>query len=160
MTTTEYYTYTVTDNVSDYTIKANHRDCLITQDIGYTVFSTVGAFYIPLLFMLIVYLNIFRTARFRIRKRQFKQPARRMADNGGHSCSDVETDVSGGGGGGGGGGVHLNFPTSDGQSGLSACSFGTDGGDPNLNVIIPFGVSSPASARYLSAANIICASGQ
>lgn len=47
-------------------------ECLISQDWGYTVYSTVGAFYIPLVIMLIIYLNVFRAARGRIRKKHFR----------------------------------------------------------------------------------------
>lgn len=46
--------------------------CLISQDWGYTVFSTVGAFYLPLLFMIIIYIKIWRAAKYRIRKKNFK----------------------------------------------------------------------------------------
>ncbi|KAM4876057.1 5-hydroxytryptamine receptor 1A [Thomomys bottae] len=42
--------------------------CTISKDQGYTVYSTFGAFYIPLLLMLVLYGRIFRAARFRIRK--------------------------------------------------------------------------------------------
>jgi len=51
-------------------------ECLISQDWGYTVFSTVGAFYIPLLFMLLIYASIYRVARARIRKKQFLRTLR------------------------------------------------------------------------------------
>jgi len=43
------------------------------QDWGYTVYSTLGAFYIPLGFMTVIYLNIYRAARSRIRKKQFRR---------------------------------------------------------------------------------------
>ena len=46
--------------------------CLISQDWGYTIFSTVGAFYLPLFFMLFIYVKVFRAARSRIRKKNFK----------------------------------------------------------------------------------------
>ena len=49
-------------------------ECLISQDWGYTVYSTVGAFYLPLLVMMIIYMKIFRAARKRIRKKHFKHP--------------------------------------------------------------------------------------
>jgi len=52
------------------------EECLISQDWGYTVFSTVGAFYIPLLFMMIIYASIYRVARARIRKKQFLRTLR------------------------------------------------------------------------------------
>ncbi|XP_066468632.1 5-hydroxytryptamine receptor 1A [Tiliqua scincoides] len=48
--------------------------CTISKDPGYTVYSTFGAFYIPLLLMLVLYGRIFRAARFRIRKTVKKQP--------------------------------------------------------------------------------------
>lgn len=47
-------------------------ECLISQDWGYTVFSTVGAFYLPSFFMLIIYMKIYKTAKSRIRKKRFK----------------------------------------------------------------------------------------
>lgn len=43
------------------------------QDWGYTVYSTVGAFYLPLALMIIIYLNVYRAARLRIRKKHFRQ---------------------------------------------------------------------------------------
>ncbi|CAG5119654.1 unnamed protein product [Candidula unifasciata] len=45
--------------------------CQISQDHGYTIFSTVGAFYCPLLLMLIINFKIYRAARYRIRKKRF-----------------------------------------------------------------------------------------
>nr|NP_001191550.1 G-protein-coupled 5-hydroxytryptamine receptor [Aplysia californica]AAC28786.1 G-protein-coupled 5-hydroxytryptamine receptor [Aplysia californica] len=45
--------------------------CLISQDHGYTVFSTVGRFYCPLLLMLVINFKIYRAARYRIRKKRF-----------------------------------------------------------------------------------------
>ena len=47
--------------------------CLISQDWGYTVYSTVGAFYLPLSVIIIIYIKIFRAARNRIRKKRFKK---------------------------------------------------------------------------------------
>ena len=47
--------------------------CLISQDWGYTVFSTVGAFYLPLFLMLMIYLKIYQAARSSIRKKKFKK---------------------------------------------------------------------------------------
>ena len=46
--------------------------CMISQDWGYTIFSTVGAFYLPLVLMLFIYFKVFRAAKSRIRKRNFK----------------------------------------------------------------------------------------
>lgn len=48
-------------------------ECIISQDWGYTVFSTVGAFYLPLFLMLIIYLKVYQAARKSIRKKKFKK---------------------------------------------------------------------------------------
>ncbi|XP_016054254.1 PREDICTED: 5-hydroxytryptamine receptor 1A [Miniopterus natalensis] len=53
--------------------------CTISKDHGYTIYSTFGAFYLPLLLMLVLYGRIFRAARFRIRKTVRK--AERGADS-------------------------------------------------------------------------------
>ncbi|XP_048224379.1 5-hydroxytryptamine receptor 1A [Perognathus longimembris pacificus] len=53
--------------------------CTISKDHGYTVYSTFGAFYIPLLLMLVLYGRIFRAARFRIRK-TVRKVERKRAD--------------------------------------------------------------------------------
>lgn len=47
------------------------EQCVISQDPAYTVFSTVGAFYLPLAFIVVVYLNVYRVASARIRRRNF-----------------------------------------------------------------------------------------
>lgn len=52
--------------------------CTISKDLGYTVYSTFGAFYIPLFLMLVLYGRIFRAARFRIRKTVKKQPPKQQ----------------------------------------------------------------------------------
>lgn len=43
--------------------------CLISQDVGYQIFSTTTAFYAPLVLIVITYAGIYRAARKRIRKR-------------------------------------------------------------------------------------------
>lgn len=45
--------------------------CMINQDILYTFFSTGGAFYVPTIIMLIIYVKIYQVARSRIRKKNF-----------------------------------------------------------------------------------------
>ena len=45
--------------------------CMISQDHGYTIFSTVGAFYCPLVLMLVLNFKIYRAARYRIRRKGF-----------------------------------------------------------------------------------------
>lgn len=47
--------------------------CMISQNRVYTIFSTVGAFYLPTILMLIIYAKIFVVARQRIRKKRFAQ---------------------------------------------------------------------------------------
>lgn len=69
--------------------------CIISQDKGYTVFSTVGAFYLPMFIMICIYARIYIVARRRIRREKFhKKNKRKNGAVGG----------AGGGGGGGGGG--------------------------------------------------------
>jgi len=51
--------------------------CTINHNRGYAVFSTVCAFYLPLLAMMIIYARVYRAARSRIRKQQFQR---------GHGC--------------------------------------------------------------------------
>uniref|UniRef100_A0A4W3KH12 5-hydroxytryptamine (serotonin) receptor 1A b n=1 Tax=Callorhinchus milii TaxID=7868 RepID=A0A4W3KH12_CALMI len=60
--------------------RANPNACLISQDPGYTIYSTFGAFYIPLVLMLVLYGRIFRAARFRIRKTVKKSEKKKIAD--------------------------------------------------------------------------------
>ncbi|XP_038621507.1 5-hydroxytryptamine receptor 1A [Tachyglossus aculeatus] len=57
--------------------RARPDACSISRHPGYTVYSTFGAFYIPLLLMLVLYGRIFRAARFRIRRtvRKAEAPA-------------------------------------------------------------------------------------
>lgn len=45
--------------------------CQIRGNVTYTIISTVGAFYIPLIGMCIIYWKIFQAAKFRIRRKAF-----------------------------------------------------------------------------------------
>ncbi|XP_078534838.1 5-hydroxytryptamine receptor 7-like [Lissotriton helveticus] len=47
------------------------RVCLISQDFGYTVYSTAVAFYIPMTVMLIMYQRIFKAAKISAAKHKF-----------------------------------------------------------------------------------------
>jgi len=71
-------------------------DDVVSQNLGYTVFSTVGAFYLPLTFIIAVYLNVYRVARSRIHRRQFNR--RRGDDRPGpprdESTFDPDIDTS------------------------------------------------------------------
>uniref|UniRef100_A0A671SYY5 5-hydroxytryptamine receptor 1A n=1 Tax=Sinocyclocheilus anshuiensis TaxID=1608454 RepID=A0A671SYY5_9TELE len=60
--------------------RADPDACTISQDHGYTIYSTFGAFYIPLILMLVLYGRIFRAARFRIRKTVKKPEKGKIAD--------------------------------------------------------------------------------
>ena len=42
--------------------------CVLSQEPGYVVYSTVGSFYIPLVVMFAVYLKIFHVTRARARR--------------------------------------------------------------------------------------------
>lgn len=67
--------------------------CVISQDLGYTIFSTVGAFYLPLITMMIIYLKVYQAAKSRIRKHQFKRPDRKVQEA--DSVSLVERSMPG-----------------------------------------------------------------
>lgn len=41
-------------------------ECQVSQEPSYTVFSTFGAFYLPLCVVLFVYWKIYKAAKFRI----------------------------------------------------------------------------------------------
>ncbi|KAK6165990.1 hypothetical protein SNE40_022787 [Patella caerulea] len=45
--------------------------CMISQDLGYTVFSTACAFYVPMTFMIGIYIRIWQVTRSIIRKDKF-----------------------------------------------------------------------------------------
>ncbi|KAM9841105.1 5-hydroxytryptamine receptor 1A-beta [Aulostomus maculatus] len=63
--------------------RANPKQCKIRQDLWYTIYSTFGAFYIPLTLMLVLYGRIFKAARFRIRRTVRKTEKKKVSD----SCS-------------------------------------------------------------------------
>lgn len=46
--------------------------CTISQDWGYTVFSTSAAFYLPLVAIVVIYAKIYRAAQSTIRKKKFR----------------------------------------------------------------------------------------
>lgn len=51
------------------TEKQDPAECLISQDYSYTIFSTFGAFWVPLIVILAVYFKIFHFARQRATRR-------------------------------------------------------------------------------------------
>ncbi|XP_023660642.2 5-hydroxytryptamine (serotonin) receptor 5A, genome duplicate a [Paramormyrops kingsleyae] len=52
------------------TYSEERMGCQVSREPSYTVFSTVGAFYLPLCVVLFVYWKIYRAARFRIGSRR------------------------------------------------------------------------------------------
>ncbi|KAF5404701.1 hypothetical protein PHET_01918 [Paragonimus heterotremus] len=46
--------------------------CDINEEYGFTIFSTVGAFYFPMGFLMVIYGKIYQAARASIRKRKFR----------------------------------------------------------------------------------------
>lgn len=48
-------------------------DCIISQDHVYTLYSTMTAFYIPMLFIIIIYVKIFAVVKARTRKKAFSK---------------------------------------------------------------------------------------
>ncbi|XP_029372094.1 5-hydroxytryptamine (serotonin) receptor 1A b [Echeneis naucrates] len=61
--------------------RANPKQCQIRQDPWYTIYSTFGAFYIPLTLMLVLYGRIFKAARFRIRRTVRKTEKKKVTDS-------------------------------------------------------------------------------
>ncbi|KAK4470266.1 hypothetical protein MN116_005838 [Schistosoma mekongi] len=63
-------------NYSGYSSNLNIKeppDCRINQEHGYTIFSNIGAFYMPMIFIIGIYARIYQVARARIRRSAFKQ---------------------------------------------------------------------------------------
>ncbi|XP_017296186.1 5-hydroxytryptamine (serotonin) receptor 1A b [Kryptolebias marmoratus] len=60
---------------------ADPKECRIRQDPWYTIYSTFGAFYIPLTLMLVLYGRIFKAARFRIRRTVRKTEKKKVSDS-------------------------------------------------------------------------------
>ncbi|XP_033869193.2 5-hydroxytryptamine receptor 7-like [Acipenser ruthenus] len=58
------------------------RVCLISQDFGYTVYSTAVAFYIPMTVMLIMYYRIYKAAKISVKKHKFTCIPRQYNRNG------------------------------------------------------------------------------
>ncbi|KAM9143947.1 5-hydroxytryptamine receptor 7-like [Pangshura tecta] len=64
------------------------RVCLISQDFGYTVYSTGVAFYIPMTVMLIMYSRIYKAAKVSAEKHRFMNLPRHQEQEGVY-CMDV-----------------------------------------------------------------------
>ena len=57
-----------------------HGICLVSQDFRYQIYATLLAFYIPLLVMIIIYINIYRTAK-KIKEKELKTCGRLKDSN-------------------------------------------------------------------------------
>ncbi|KAH0615738.1 hypothetical protein JD844_026133 [Phrynosoma platyrhinos] len=64
------------------------RVCLISQDFGYTVYSTGVAFYIPMTVMLVMYNRIYKAAKASAQKHRFMDLPRSYEQEG-NSCMDA-----------------------------------------------------------------------
>nr|ANO38988.1 GCR006 [Schmidtea mediterranea] len=63
--------------------------CIINESVSYTVFSNLGAFYLPMAFMSVIYLRIYIFARSRIRYKRKKMKQNHCLSNTDHkSCTD------------------------------------------------------------------------
>ncbi|CAL8097779.1 unnamed protein product [Calicophoron daubneyi] len=72
----------------------SNKACLINQEYGYTIFSTVGAFYMPMLFMVGIYARIYQVARARIRRANFKKHTDHSIDSNGSTVTNSPTEKS------------------------------------------------------------------
>ncbi|EUB64333.1 5-hydroxytryptamine receptor [Echinococcus granulosus] len=64
--------FTITESSNLIAQVLKHRSCVINNDRVYTVFSTVGSFFLPMTFLLFIYIKIYASARKRIRRNKFK----------------------------------------------------------------------------------------
>lgn len=55
--------------------------CLISDDVGYILFSTMGSFYVPAVIMLITYSKVWKEARLRARANTTPQGSQRESGN-------------------------------------------------------------------------------
>lgn len=81
--------------------------CTISQDLGYTVYSTSAAFYLPLVAIVVIYAKIYRAAQSTIRKKKFRQSNKSLLSRRLHGDNDDECEDNGetNGATNGGGGV-------------------------------------------------------
>ncbi len=68
--------------------------CVLSEDIGYVVYSTLGSFYIPLIVMVVVYFKIYLAARSRARRNLKKTPQSKPVAENGKSTSTTTTSFS------------------------------------------------------------------
>ncbi len=73
-------------------VKWGYPLCVLSDDLGYIIYSTLGSFYIPLIIMVIVYIKIYLAARARARRALKKEKPKSLpqsnpkpTDNGKHN---------------------------------------------------------------------------
>ena len=67
--------------------------CVLSSEIGYVVYSTMGSFYIPLIVMVVVYVKIYIAARSRAR-RNLRKKVKQCHDNGKASSNTTTTTTT------------------------------------------------------------------
>ncbi|CAH8542989.1 unnamed protein product [Dicrocoelium dendriticum] len=80
-------------NFVNHTHNGSQQQCVINQDYGYTIFSTVGAFYMPMIFMIGIYARIYQVARSRIRRSTFRRQSHTLTPNPNSQKSNAPPDV-------------------------------------------------------------------
>uniref|UniRef100_S4R821 G-protein coupled receptors family 1 profile domain-containing protein n=1 Tax=Petromyzon marinus TaxID=7757 RepID=S4R821_PETMA len=139
--------------------RADPDACNISQHLGYTIYSTFGAFYIPLVLMLVLYGKIFSAARFRIRKNVAFKSASHTDNGSADGPMDREEADGDGGGGSGGGRVGQERKRSQNMSSYN-CNLQTIGSNQliissnisNLQTIIM--MMMPISSIVISSSNL------
>ncbi|XP_065560356.1 5-hydroxytryptamine receptor 2A-like isoform X2 [Artemia franciscana] len=86
---------------SDYLERVNVQEkCLVSQDIAYQVVATCATFYVPLAVILVLYWQIFKIARLRIRRKTGAQKIKKKFDcvqiSEGHSDAHPTNDANSG----------------------------------------------------------------
>ncbi|VDL63428.1 unnamed protein product [Hymenolepis diminuta] len=73
--------FTLTENIKLEEAVVSERTCIVNPNKVYTVFSTAGAFFLPITFLVCIYIKIYASARKRIRKQKFKWMKYPSGDN-------------------------------------------------------------------------------
>lgn len=73
-------------------IEQTRRECVISQDKGYTIYSTVGAFYLPLVIIIVIYSKVFMVVRKRARGKGMRRPERPLQSS--NTMPNIEIEVA------------------------------------------------------------------
>lgn len=70
------------------------QKCHLTDNLTYQLFSTLAAFYMPLIIMCIIYWKIFQSAKFRIRKKAFApNPLTKLRKKSKENKKEIKSDA-------------------------------------------------------------------